>query len=98
MQINFNNEDNDSLIIAMEVGYQAISDLVSLYKKINNEVLKQLAIFEGKSIKEIKKEINNSLLIEDKEKELLSKIKASQEMILRFNESLKRGDDKEGGQ
>lgn len=85
MKINFDNEDEDIIIITMEVGYQAVADLVNLYKKINSELLKQLAIFEGKSTKEIKRQINNYLLLEGKEKELLLKIIASQEIIHRFN-------------
>jgi len=90
MKINSDNEDHDSIIIAMEVGYQALADLAALYQETNRELLKQLAIFEGKSVKEIKKEINNLLLIDsDTEKDLLSKIKASQEIIKRFNNSIK---------
>ena len=93
MKINSDNEDHDSVIIAMEVGYQALADLAALYKETNRELLKQLAIFEGKSVKEIKKEINNLLLIDgDTEKDLLSKIKASQEIIKRFNNSKKEID------
>jgi hypothetical protein len=93
MKINSDNEDHDSVIIAMEVGYQALADLAALYKETNRELLKQLAIFEGKSVKEIKKEINNLLLIDgDTEKDLLSKIKASQEIIKRFNNSKKEND------
>ena len=91
MKINSDNEDHDSIIIAMEVGYQAIVDLIDLYKEINRELLKQLAIFEGKSTKEIKKEIKDLLLIDSNiEKDLLSKIKASQEIIKRFNNSIKK--------
>jgi len=89
MEINFNNEDHDSVIIAMEVGYQALADLADLQQEINNELLKRLAIFEGKSVKEIKKDIDNYLLINDKEKDLLSKIKAAQEIIKRYNKSIK---------
>ena len=85
MNINSENEDNDSVVVAMEVGYQAIADLLSLYKKINSELLKQLAIFEGKSVKQVKKEINEFLFIKDEEKEYLAKIKASQQLIKRFN-------------
>ena len=85
MKVNSDNEDNDTIIIAMEVGYQAVADLVNLYKQINRELLKQLSIFEGKSTKEIKRQINNYLMIEGQEKELLLKIKASQEIIQRFN-------------
>ena len=93
MKINSDNEDHDSIIIAMEVGYQALADLAALYQETNRELLKQLAIFEGKSVKEIKKEINNLLLIDsDTEKDLLSKIKASQEIIKRFNNSIKEND------
>ncbi len=88
MKVNSNDEDENSIIIAMEVGYQALADLATLYKDINDELLKQLAIFEGKSIKEIKKGINYSLSITNEEKDLLAKIKASQEIIKRFNESL----------
>ena len=91
-KINFDNEENDILIIAMEVGYQAVVDLVNLYQKINGEALKQLAILEGKSIKEVKKEINKFLLIEDEEKDYLSKIEASQELIKRFNTRSKKDD------
>ena len=91
MKINSDNEDHDSIIIAMEVGYQAIVDLIDLYKEINRELLKQLAIFEGKSTKGIKKAINDLLLIDNNtEKDLLSKIKASQEIIKRFNNSIKK--------
>jgi len=90
MKINSDNEDHDSIIIAMEVGYQALADLAALYQETNRELLKQLAIFEGKSVKVIKKEINKSLDIDsDTEKDLLSKIKASQEIIKRFNNSIK---------
>ena len=89
MKINSDNEDHDSIIIAMEVGYQALADLAALYQETNRELLKQLAIFEGKSVKVIKKEINKSLDIDNTEKDLLSKIKASQEIIKRFNNSIK---------
>ena len=89
MKVNFNDEDHESVVIALEVGYQALADLTNLYKEINGELLKQLAIFEGKSVKEIKKEINDFLLISNKEKEYLSKIKASQEVIERYNKSIK---------
>jgi hypothetical protein len=89
MKINLNDEDHNSVIIAMEVGYQALADLVTLYKEINSELLKQLAIFEGKSVRDIKKEINTSLSLDNKEKDLLAKIKASQEVIKRYNKSLK---------
>jgi hypothetical protein len=85
MKINLENKDHNSVIIAMEVVYQAIADLVMLYKQINDEVLKQLAIFEGKSIKEVKREITTFLLLENKEKEYLLKIKASQNIINRYN-------------
>ncbi len=88
MKVNSNDEDENSIIIAMEVGYQSLADLAALYKDINEELLKQLGIFEGKSTKEIKKEINISLQTVNVEKELLSKIKASQEIIKRFNNSL----------
>ena len=89
MKINSDNEDHDSIIIAMEVGYQALADLAALYQETNRELLKQLAIFEGKYVKVIKKEINKSLDIDNTEKDLLSKIKASQEIIKRFNNSIK---------
>ena len=90
MKINLNNEDHNSIIIAMEIGYQALADLATLYKEINSELLKQLAIFEGKSVKEVKKQINTSLSLESREKEYLSKINASQEVIKRYNKSLKK--------
>jgi hypothetical protein len=93
MKVNFNDEDHDSVIIAMEVGYQALADLAILYKKVNNELFKQLAIFEGKSVKEIRKEINNNLLINNQEKKLLLKIKASQEIIERYEKSIKKNGD-----
>jgi len=89
MKINFSDEDHESLVIAMEVGYQALADLATLYKKTNNELLKQLSIMHGKSTKEIKQEINKYLMIENKEKEYKSKIKASQEVIKRYNSSFK---------
>jgi len=85
MKINPDNEDNDSIIIAMEVGYQAVADLINLYKEINRELIKQVSIMYGKSTKEVKEEINQYLMIEGKEKEYLLKIKASQEIIQRFN-------------
>ncbi len=88
MKVNFNDEENDSVVVAMEVGYQALVDLTLLYKDINDELLKRLAIFEGKSVKDIKKEINNFLPNEITEKDLLLQIKASQEIITRFNNSL----------
>ena len=89
MKINFNNEDNTSLIIAMEVGYQALADLADFYSIMNNELFEQLSIYKNKSIKEVKKEICRSLLIEDKEEEFLSKIKAAQEIIHQYNDILK---------
>jgi hypothetical protein len=89
MKVNFNDEDHDSVVIAMEVGYQALADLATLYKEINSELLKQLAIFEGKSVKEVKKDINISLSLNNREKECLSKINASQEVIKRYNKSKK---------
>lgn len=87
MKINFNNENENSIIIAMEIGYCAVVDLSSFYKEINNELLKQLAIFQGKSTKEIKKEIITLLSKEGEEEKLLSQIKAAQDIINRFNES-----------
>jgi hypothetical protein len=87
MKVNFSDEDHNSVIIAMEVGYQALADLATLYKEINSELLKQLAIFEGKSVKDIKKNINSSLSFNGKEKDLLAKIKASQEVIKRYDKS-----------
>jgi hypothetical protein len=90
MKVNFNDEDQNSVLIAMEVGYQALADLVNLYKKTNSELLKQLSIMHGKSTKEIKQEINQFLMIENKEKDLLSKIKASQEIIKRYEKSIKK--------
>jgi hypothetical protein len=89
MKVNFNDEDHESVVIAMEVGYQALADLANLYKEINSELLKQLAIFEGKSVRDIKKDINTSLSLDGKEKDLLAKIKASQEVIKRYNKSKK---------
>jgi polyribonucleotide nucleotidyltransferase len=81
---DINNED--LMIIAMEVGYQAVADLVNLYKEINRELLKQLSIFEGKSTKNIKQQISQYLQVDGKEKELLLKIKASQDLIKRLSE------------
>ena len=89
MKVNSNNEDHESIIIAMEVGYQALADLANLYKEMNSELLKQRAIFEGKSVRDIKKDINTSLSLDSQEKDLLAKIKASQEVIKRYNESKK---------
>jgi hypothetical protein len=93
MKVNFSDEDHDSVIIAMEVGYQALADLASYYKEVNDQLLKQVAIWEGKSVKEIKKDINFALLTNGKEKDLLAKIKASQEVIKRYNISLKKEDN-----
>ncbi len=88
MKINFGEEDNNSIIIAMEIGYKALADLADLYRESNEELLKELSIFENKSIKEIKKEINESLLRDENEEvELLSRIKAAQELIRRFNQN-----------
>jgi hypothetical protein len=89
MKVNSDNEDHNSVIIAMEIGYQALADLASYYKEVNDQLLKQMAIWEGKSVKEMKKEVNFALLTNGKEKDLLAKIKASQEVIKRFNESKK---------
>lgn len=86
MRISQSNDEQDSAIIAMEVGYQALADLVTFYKEVNSELLKELAILEGKSIKEVRKDIIKSLLREEgEEKELMSRIKASQEIIKRVN-------------
>jgi CO dehydrogenase nickel-insertion accessory protein CooC1 len=89
MKVNPSDEDHDSVIIAMEVGYQALADLASYYKEVNDQLLKQIAIWEGKSVKEIKKEVNFTLRTNGKEKDLLAKIKASQEVIKRYNLSKK---------
>lgn len=87
--MGFNLEDDsDSVIVAMEIGYQALGDLVLLYRERSEQLLKELAIFEGKSTKEVKRQINESLLRdENEEKELLLKLKASQEIIRRINKS-----------
>ncbi len=90
MKINSNDEDHNSVVIAMEVGYQALADLAILYKKINNELFKQLSIMNGRSTKEMKEIINRYLMIENNEKDLLSKIKASQEVIKRYDKSIKK--------
>lgn len=87
MKINFDNEDDDSIFIAMEVGYKALADLTTFYKKVNDEILKQLAIFEGKSIIDVKKDILIVMGQDDIEKDCVAKIRAVQEMIVRFDDS-----------